>query len=74
MIKKNGIHVLTGQIWTIGKGTQKSVKEVNNLSFDIGNEVEITSNAYDGLFQVRDTKTNIRFDLTTRNLGRLISR
>lgn len=72
MFMKNGIVIKEGQVWSIGKGTQKAVKEANELSYDIGKEVQILNDFTQGLFKVRDLETNIRFDLTTKNLGRLI--
>ncbi|MNL99671.1 hypothetical protein D3C76_01570 [compost metagenome] len=74
MLKKNGVHIKKDQTWTIGKATQKLVKETNNLDFDIGNEVYIISFAgFESLMTVQDKKTGVRFDVTPNNLGKLIS-
>lgn len=69
---KKGIKIKSGQVWTIGKGTQKLVNETNNVN--IGSTVEILSitGGY-GLIQVKDQLTGIKFDLTSKNLGKLIS-
>ncbi|MNW66944.1 hypothetical protein D3C74_454650 [compost metagenome] len=73
MLKKNGIFIKIDQSWTIGKGTQKLVKESNELDFDIGNEVYIVSFAgYESFITVQDKKTGIRFDIKPSNLGKLI--
>ncbi|MNK38802.1 hypothetical protein D3C87_573980 [compost metagenome] len=74
MLKKNGVYIKKDQTWTIGKATQKLVKETNNLNFDIGNEVSIISFAgYESLITVKDNKTGVYFDVTPKNLGKLIS-
>lgn len=74
MLKKNEILIKLGQIWTIGKGTQKLVKEVNNLTYDIGNEVYIKDFAgHESLIGVQDTITGLEFDVTSKCLGKLIS-
>lgn len=73
MLKKKGIRIKTGQLWTIGKGTQKLVRDTNNLDYDIGNEVYIVSFAgFESLMTVQDTKTGMRFDVKPVNLGQLI--
>jgi co-chaperonin GroES (HSP10) len=73
MLKKNGVSIKKDQVCCIGKGTQKLVKETNNLDFDIGNEVYINSFAgFESLITVQDIKTGTRFDVTPRNLGVLV--
>ncbi|MGM7720552.1 hypothetical protein [Metabacillus sp. Hm71] len=72
MIKKNGIIVTEGQVWSIGKTTRKMVKEINDLGYEIGEQVEILNDFMCNLIKVRDLETGIRFDVTSKNLGRLI--
>jgi hypothetical protein len=71
MIKRKGITVTAGQIWTIGKSMINLVKKNHNV--DISNEVEILDTFVgDGLINVRDTKTGFRFDIGINNLGKLV--
>jgi hypothetical protein len=73
MLKKKGIIIKVGQVWTIGKGTQQLVKEVNNLDYDISSEVHIISFAgFESLMTVQDRKTGFQFDVKPNNLGKLI--
>ncbi|MCM3257014.1 hypothetical protein M3664_04365 [Paenibacillus lautus] len=75
MLKRNGIIIKIDQSWTIGKGTQKLVRESNGLDYDIGNEVYIISFAgFKSLITVQDKKTGLRFDIKPSNLGKLISK
>lgn len=70
---KKGVRVKTGQVWTIGKGTQTLVKESNNLDYDIGNEVEIMDIFRgDSLILVQDRLTGTKFDARLINLGKLV--
>jgi hypothetical protein len=74
LLKKNGIIIKIGQTWTIGKGTQKLVRESNSLDYDISNEVYIMGFAgYESLFTAQDKKTGLRFDIKPSNLGKLVS-
>jgi hypothetical protein len=74
MLKKAGIIIKKGQLWTIGKSTQKLVKESNNLNYEIGNEVYIIDFAgFESLITVQDRLTGIKFDVKPNNLGKLIS-
>lgn len=61
-----------GQIYTIGKKTQRAVKEINNLNFEIGNQVEIITYPQYGLFTVRDIETGFKFDVDNKMIGKLI--
>lgn len=74
MFKKKGIRIKTGQVWSIGKGTQKLVRESNGLGFDIGDSVRINDTFVgDSLINVVDVKTGVKFDVRTINLGVLLS-
>lgn len=72
MLKKNGIRIKTGQRWSIGKATQSLVRDVNNLSYDIGSEVEVLDDMQQGYIKVREIETGVQFDVTVRNLGRML--
>ncbi|MBX4152337.1 hypothetical protein [Paenibacillus lautus] len=75
MLKKNGIIIKIDQSWTIGKGTQKLVRESNGLDYDIGNEVYIIGFAgFESLIGVQDKKTGLRFDIKPNNLGKMVSK
>lgn len=74
MIKKSGINLLKGQVWTVGKRTKELVREINN--HDIGDMGVRLLDIFrgDGLILVMDIQTGFEFDVKIQSLGKCLSR
>lgn len=75
MIKKSGIKLLKGQVWSVGKKTKELVKEVNNLDYEIGEMGVRILDIFrgDSLILVMDIKSGLEFDVKIQNLGKCLS-